>query len=189
MEVARHNPRLVAVGDFNGNGLQDAIVVLSPPNIVLFSGFLHPEEQVRTFVLRRDINGERIEQLRMDDFNDDGLADIIVNGDDCEVNTRPCNLVVMLGHLSGEFLRGDANSDGDVDLSDAVSILGYLFLGQEPDGLSGCLDRADADDSGEVSLTDAVYLLNHLFRGGPGIAEPFPHSGQDGTVDRNFCGD
>ena len=190
MEVRCHEVPLVAVGDFNGNGLQDAVLVLRhTPGIALFSAFLHPEEQVRTFVLRRDINGERIEQLRMDDFNDDGLADIIVNGDDCEVNTRPCNLVVMLGHLSGEFLRGDANSDGDVDLSDAVSILGYLFEGQEPDGLSGCLDRADADDSGEVSLTDAVYLLNHLFRGGPGIAEPFPHSGQDGTVDRNFCGD
>jgi antitoxin (DNA-binding transcriptional repressor) of toxin-antitoxin stability system len=62
------------------------------------------------------------------------------------------------------FRRGDANADGEVDLSDGSRTLGHLFLGQLA---PPCLDAADADDSGELELTDAVFTFAHLFLGGP----------------------
>ena len=65
--------------------------------------------------------------------------------------------------------RGDSNDDGGANLTDAVHVLGYLFLqGATP----GCLEAANANDDGEVNLTDAVYLLNYLFLAGPELPAP-----------------
>ena len=70
---------------------------------------------------------------------------------------------------------GDTNQDGRVDLSDAVSLLGHLFLGTP--GRLPCQDGAVGDpgnrvlldlngDSG-VDLADGIHLLIYLFQGGP----------------------
>ena len=70
------------------------------------------------------------------------------------------------------FIRGDANGDGELDISDAVRILVGLFV--DPSFVS-CLDAADANDDGAVGITDAIVVLNFLFgdRGElPGPAEP-----------------
>lgn len=85
----------------------------------------------------------------------------------------------------GKFIRGDANQDGIVDLSDAVFTLNYLFLGGE---VPKCLDASDVDDSGIIDLSDAVYLLNNLFLGGQVI--PPPNAlGEDTTDDALSCGE
>src|SRR5690606_7472250 len=44
------------------------------------------------------------------------------------------------------FVRGDPNASGSADLSDAVFILGYLFLGR-PTTID-CMDSADSDGNG-----------------------------------------
>ena len=83
------------------------------------------------------------------------------------------------------FIRGDTNGDTSVNLSDAVGILVYLFLGEET---PPCLDSADADDDSNVNLTDATYILNYLFLGGPSLPEPYPLLGVDPTEDNLSCG-
>jgi len=62
-----------------------------------------------------------------------------------------------------QYRRGDANADGAMDLSDAVAILSFLFLGT---GDLPCRDAADVDATGFLELTDAVYLLQFLFLSG-----------------------
>jgi len=72
------------------------------------------------------------------------------------------------------FVRGNANGDRAVDLSDAVSVLEFLFLGgpaAEP------LEAADVDSSGGVDVSDPIYLLNFLFLGGAKPERPFPEPG------------
>ena len=88
---------------------------------------------------------------------------------------------------SGEappFVRGDANSDGRIDISDPVGVPSYLFLGGR---VPGCLSAADASDDGEVRLTDAVVVLLHLFLSGPSPAPPYPTCGADATLDGLSC--
>ncbi len=70
-----------------------------------------------------------------------------------------------------DFVRGDANISGEVDLADAVRILNALFLGDDP---LTCLDAADADDDGAVTISDAVGMLNFLFRGADEQEPPWP---------------
>lgn len=67
------------------------------------------------------------------------------------------------------FRRGDADDNGNVNLTDAIRILDGLFRGK---GLPACPDTADVDDNNQVNLTDAIYLLNSLFRGGPQPPDP-----------------
>lgn len=77
----------------------------------------------------------------------------------------------LLSTLSppGAFLRGDANRDGDVNLSDAIAALNFLFGG----GLAPpCEDAADADDDGRLTITDPIIILNHLFLGSAVIRAP-----------------
>ncbi|MCA8960687.1 MAG: dockerin type I repeat-containing protein, partial [Planctomycetes bacterium] len=93
-----------------------------------------------------------------------------------------CGITVTGGGPT--FVRGDASRDGAVDISDAVSILGYLFaMGPTP----SCLDAADVDDSGDLNITDPIYLLSYLFTAGPQPPSPFPAPGGDPTGDSLDC--
>ncbi|MBI4603026.1 MAG: VCBS repeat-containing protein [Planctomycetes bacterium] len=86
---------------------------------------------------------------------------------------------------SGErFRRGDANADGGVDLSDAVTVLEHLFRGGAP---PVCLKAADADDDGALSLRDAIAVLLHLFAGAGPLPEPSGACGADPTRDGLRC--
>jgi hypothetical protein len=80
------------------------------------------------------------------------------------------------GPSAGGLQRpGDINQDGGLDISDAVGILGHLFLGSPSvlpcgDGTlasEGNISLIDTNGDEEVDLTDAVYALLYLFGGGP----------------------
>ncbi len=82
------------------------------------------------------------------------------------------------------FIRGDSNSDGHVDLSDAIYILHWTFLGEQgPE----CWDRADANDDGLVDISDPVAILLYLFKGENPPAAPYPDAGFDTTADELTC--
>jgi hypothetical protein len=82
------------------------------------------------------------------------------------------------------FVRGDVNADTSVDVSDAVSLLGCLFLAES---LPECPDAADANDDGRLDVSDAVYALLYLFLGHHPPAAPFPGCGDDATPDGLGC--
>lgn len=82
----------------------------------------------------------------------------------------------------GRRVPGDCNSDGRLNLSDAVSLLQFLFLGATqglPCGSGRADDNANLhllDHNGDqrIDLSDPVGLLGYLF-----LAGPPPHSGLD----------
>ena len=72
------------------------------------------------------------------------------------------------------FIRGDANDDSMVNLTDAIFILSHLFMGgQGP----SCLAAADSTGNRSLDLSDSVFLLNFLFNGGDTPPAPFPECG------------
>jgi hypothetical protein len=84
---------------------------------------------------------------------------------------------------SERFRRGDANADGAIDISDAQTVIAFVFLGgAEP----SCLDAADAQDSGLEDISDAIYILNYLFLGANEPPPPFA-CGTDLTADGLDC--
>ena len=71
------------------------------------------------------------------------------------------------------FKRGDGDSNGRVEITDAIAILSLLFLGGPP---PACPDAADTDDSGSLDITDAVVILSYQFLGGPPPPAPGPET-------------
>ncbi|MBI4586975.1 MAG: hypothetical protein HY717_23430 [Planctomycetes bacterium] len=82
------------------------------------------------------------------------------------------------------FIRGDANDDGAVDVSDVVSTLRYLFLGMEA---PYCPDAADSNDNGEIEISDPVLVLLSIFQGSGPIRAPYPEQDFDPTADESSC--
>jgi hypothetical protein len=113
------------------------------------------------------------------DWNADGVDDLFIGG-------RGGEAYVVLGgrREEADFVRGDATANGALDLTDAIFILGFLFLGgSDP----ACLDACDVDDGGSLDLTDPIYLLTFLFLGGREIPAPYPGPGKDPTADGLRC--
>ena len=119
----------------------------------------------------------------MADLDQDGRLDAVT------ANLAGSELRVLWGTAGGDpiasFRRGDADLNGAVQLTDAVTVLLRLFAGG---GALACDDAADADDGGSLDLTDAVRVLSHLFRGGPAPPDPGPDvCGPDPTADDLTC--
>lgn len=92
----------------------------------------------------------------------------------------PGSIEVTLG-----FRRGDTNSDGLIDISDALFLASWLF-GVGPVGT--CEDAGDINDNGALEgLVDSIALLTYLFSGGPQPPTPFPGCGGDLTDDALGC--
>jgi hypothetical protein len=84
------------------------------------------------------------------------------------------------------FIRGNSNLDDVVNITDAIVVLNYLFLGT---GSLGCLDAADANNDGTLNITDPIFLLGYLFLGTQTIPPPFDTCGLDeGPADELDCG-
>ena len=77
---------------------------------------------------------------------------------------------------TAEYICGDADASGIVNITDAIYLIQYIFnSGPPPDPMA----RADSDCSGVVDMSDVVYLVQFIFADGPFPCDP---SG-DGTPD------
>jgi hypothetical protein len=83
------------------------------------------------------------------------------------------------------FIRGDANDNEMMSISDPIYLLEYLFRGGP---VPPCDDSADANDDGSVDVADAVKVLLYLFAEGsiPPPSPPGP-AGFDPTLDELGC--
>ena len=118
------------------------------------------------------------------DCNENGLLDAqdILRGVSRDVNGNAipdeCEDEPPLEFVS--FIRGDANRDGRVDVSDAITTVDFVFQGI---GVLRCPDATDANDDGSIDLADPIYSVNYFFINGPAPRPPFPSAGDDPTID------
>ena len=83
------------------------------------------------------------------------------------------------------FVRGDANADDNINVTDGVFILGFLFAGE---GDPPCLAALDSNRDGARNVTDGVFILNFLFSGdGSPPPAPFPECGPDPSPETVDC--
>jgi hypothetical protein len=117
----------------------------------------------------RALSSERLLSLRLAEGVTQALAVYTLDG----------------GPLPGSgYRRGDVNIDAQLDLSDSVRGLNYLFAGAVE---LPCLKALDANDDGLTNISDPVYLLNFLFTGGDAPGAPFGACGSDPTPDDLSC--
>ncbi|MGB7060977.1 MAG: C25 family cysteine peptidase [Candidatus Zixiibacteriota bacterium] len=65
---------------------------------------------------------------------------------------------------SSQFICGDCNGDGTIDVGDVVYLVNYLYKsGSAPDPV----EAGDANGDETVDVGDVVYLINYLYKAGP----------------------
>jgi hypothetical protein len=156
----------------------------------------HPRHPGRNDRDRDDRGGDGDDEADDDNEGDDGDDDAAdAGGDDAgdgvaaafeellELDAPELSFDVREPH-NARFLRGDSNDDGYVDISDAVSVLGYLFQGGNA---PYCADAADANDDGQVDIGDPILILRSLFQRSARIRPPYPRAGHDRTPDELDC--
>jgi CubicO group peptidase (beta-lactamase class C family) len=62
-----------------------------------------------------------------------------------------------------EYICGDASGDEAVNVSDAVYIINYVFVGGNP---PNPFKAGDANCDNSVNVSDAVWIINYVFVGG-----------------------
>jgi hypothetical protein len=85
--------------------------------------------------------------------------------------------VLFCGHPAESFIRGPcgAPDQADPQITHAITIFGFLFLGNPP---PPCLEACDVDGIDPVNITDGIYLLAFLFSGGPPPAGWIPETAE-----------
>ena len=163
--------RLLIAGAYSGNlsNNSETVMVLDATGsqVVAFSysDAWHPLS---------DGGGHSLELRDSDDWPD-GLDDGGAWRPSLEIDGSPGLAFIAAKPLGGNQLPGDLNQDANVDISDAISLLGHLFLGSPAtlpcgDGATGDpanVSLLDVNGDDGVNLTDAIGLLTWLFRGGP----------------------
>ncbi|MBC8260951.1 MAG: hypothetical protein H8E43_03945, partial [Planctomycetia bacterium] len=82
--------------------------------------------------------------------------------------------------VTTDFIRGDANSDGIVNIADGVWIIYELFLNGPS---SNCSVASDANGDELSDIADASFIIMYRFMGGAAPTAPFPDCGQvDGQL-------
>ena len=75
------------------------------------------------------------------------------------------------------FRRGDATVDGTINVTDAVTTLGFLFRRESV----LCILALDSNDDDVIDIGDPLYMLFSIFADGPPIPEPRDACGADPT--------
>ena len=122
---------------------------------------------------------------------DSPVTPVVVDFDGTSVTPAigaPVAITVVPSEMGVPFVRGDANQDGTLNVSDAVAIVKYAFeMGSKKPLIDKCQQSADVNDDGTITTADAIYLLNYLFIGGPVIPPPHGVCGQGRPDDPLTC--
>ncbi len=72
-------------------------------------------------------------------------------------------IALAITDLTAQYICGDANNDAEVNVSDAVWIVNYIFIGGPAPVplLSG-----EVNCDGSVNVSDAIWIANYVFIGG-----------------------
>ncbi len=84
--------------------------------------------------------------------------------------------IPMEPQFSGGYVRGDANGDGVVLMTDVVWLLSDLFQGGPTTRIT-CYAANDMNADGLIHLADPIFLLNYMFAAGTQPGAPFPNCG------------
>ncbi len=88
-------------------------------------------------------------------------------------SSETVDLNVVVPQLN--FVRGDANQDTKIDISDAIFLLNWLFTADS--GEPPCHEAANFNADVQLDIADAIFLINFLFVGTRQPFDPYPNCG------------
>ncbi len=132
-----------------------------------------------------EILGETGSTLTITDAQptDSGVYEVVITNA-CGSVTSQIATVMVDPDPDPAFIRGDCNSDGIVNMADAIKIMRFTFQGFP---VSSCLSACDHNDDGMVDLGDVIYMLQYIFLDGAAPPSPFGECLPDPTPSGETC--
>jgi predicted house-cleaning NTP pyrophosphatase (Maf/HAM1 superfamily) len=93
----------------------------------------------------------------------DGSGNVYVTGESYGTGTKQFDFTTIK-YNEAFALRGDVNTDGFIDLADAVYLINYLYYGQSTPLPFEIVGDCNCDEV--VDISDIIFLINHVFYGG-----------------------
>lgn len=176
--------------EHNNEGFMSLRVAFDKPESTTLTSLTIPEDSILAalfYEIRRGARpGEFVLRNEGGVFGDPPIANAFTTEESVlepELDDGSITITEFVEPLS-EFQRGDANADGILDLSDAVTIITC----RTPEAVQPpCEKAADANDDGKVDLADALHMLSFLSGLGPAPPAPFLQCGLDETPDQLSC--
>jgi hypothetical protein len=109
---------------------------------------------------------------------------VVVGGGSIAPTSTGADFAVVEPPPAIDFIRGDPNSDGLINIADGIWALNDLFQGGPH---TDCDGANDSNSDGSYDAADAIYIFNYQFLAGPAPAAPFPNCGTDATPDPADC--
>ncbi len=166
-KVAERRPPFSDPRYFDTGGFLPASLAFDPYSHTLFA----PSE---VSVLRFRADGTWVEFLS----NLTGAKGLTFTWSGLLVVSEPGQLVAVDGWRY-RFKRGDADANLQVNITDAILILNWLYEIPPPEE-PPCWDAADVNDDSRINIADPQYLLNYLFLGGPPPPPPYSDLPEEG---------
>jgi hypothetical protein len=124
----------------------EGIVIISSPMDIQPSNF--PECKNGVFSWLPETGEEGVWEFKVEGIDPYGEKDIC----QFQVDVAP-----------PEYICGDANSDDAVNVSDAVHIVNFVFIGGDP---PDPMETGNVNCDGAVNISDVVWIINYIFVGG-----------------------
>ena len=163
----------------SGGAFVGCVISLAPPFDAIPSGV-----GLELAIIEFDAAGAAGDSTTVDfsDMVGDPVVAVVITSDGATVDPDELvsgDITITPGMPSlTEFVRGDGNDDGTVDVSDVVFIAKWAA----GVGTAGtCDDAGDANDDGSLDIADPNFLIGYLFLGDPAPASPFGACGEDTT--------
>jgi len=125
------------------------LITLTAPNVPTNATFFDSGNGAASFIFTPD-------------FTQAGVYNVtFIVQDECASDSAALQITVTACLAKA----GDANNDANVNLTDIIFLVNYVFKSGTP---PSPLCRGDANGTtGAPNLTDVVYLVNRVFKGGP----------------------
>jgi hypothetical protein len=178
------DPNSVVIGDFNGDGrpdiatasdsANDVSVLLQNSDGTFRTAVNYPQGHQPSHLQVGDVNNDGKLDLMLINFQDQTLAVVLGNGDGTFQNPILTH-IVGAPVFSAEFIVGDFNHDGDLDVAVEVSLpqagafAAAILLGNGdgtfqppvnysiPNGVASLLEAADVNGDGKLDLVGATF--------------------------------
>jgi len=94
----------------------------------------------------------------------DNLGYYLASNSPCLSQNNSCGVLIGAYGLGCDYLCGDANDDGNVNIFDVTYIISYLYMSAPPPPDP---QMADVNDDDIINIFDITYLITYLYLEGP----------------------
>ena len=94
---------------------------------------------------------------------------IVLTDSDIPPNTDTMEIEIDITEYIEPYICGNANGDQTVNVSDAVYIINYVFLGGDA---PNPIETGDVNCDDSCNVSDAVYIINYVFTSGNSPCDP-----------------